>query len=85
MDAEEKTSRGAAPVKTRAEVIADARAMLDEIELHFSSVAHWNRTHPDERPIDPDPDGQLRRVAENISHMLVNDKGRGPLQETEAG
>ena len=44
----------------RREVFA-ARAvhMRQEIESIFADTEYWNRLHPDEAPIDPDPFGEL--------------------------
>jgi hypothetical protein len=36
-----------------------ARTLKREIEQQFNDCAHWNRLHPKEEPIDPDPDGSL--------------------------
>ena len=33
--------------------------VVAEINHIFADCDHWNRTHPEEVPIDPDPDGAL--------------------------
>ena len=39
--------------------------LRQEIAQIFIDAAHWNECvrKPDEQPIDPDPDGELRRIA----------------------
>jgi hypothetical protein len=54
--------------------IADARALRVEIEEIFTRAARWNSR---ERPrgdavIDPDPGGQLHRLAEQLDRMLAS-------------
>jgi hypothetical protein len=43
-----------------------------DIELEFSTAAHWNEhvRKPDEAPIDPDPGGRLRQVCDDIDSLL---------------
>lgn len=53
-------------LKTRAQLVEDLRAMRENIQLAFNDAAHWNRLHPDEEPINPDPDGKLREMADQI-------------------
>jgi len=67
-------------VKTRDELIDDLRKLREEIRLTFDTAAHWNRTHPGEEPIDPDPDGELRDIADQIDDILATDAGHGPLR-----
>ena len=64
--------------RERAELVADARRLFEQIEEIFADAAAHNRMHP-AHPIDPDPDGRLRRAAESLSYQLVTDTGRGPL------
>jgi hypothetical protein len=47
-------------------------ALRLEIQGIFNDCAHWNEhvRQPHEAPIDPDPDGQLRKVADDIDAML---------------
>lgn len=45
----------------RGEWLARAHAVLAEIRQIFLDAEHWNRLHPEEEPIDPDPDDVLAR------------------------
>ena len=45
-----------------------------EIRQLFLDIEHWNSIHPDEKPIDPDPDGRLKRMADAIDKMLAREK-----------
>ena len=42
--------------------LTKAEKIIDEIELIFGTAVHWNRQHPNEVPINPDPDGKLERI-----------------------
>ena len=59
----------------RSSIIARAVAMRAEIQQLFDDAAHWNRVHAPwkGKPIDPDPDGQLRRIADGIDRMLARE------------
>jgi hypothetical protein len=65
----------------RARIIGRARRLRAEIEQIFTDVASWNDNarHPDDALVDPDPFGELRRLATAIDDMLANDPGRGPI------
>ena len=52
-------------------IVANFRRMRADIERIFLDVDHWNCTHPDEEPIDPDPDGTLRQMADEIDTLLL--------------
>ena len=55
----------------RQEVFMNRRRHLrEEIRAIFADAAHWNRIHPDEEPIDPDPDDTLQRLAEECDAYL---------------
>ena len=56
----------------RAEIIERYKNLREKIRQTFLDVEHWNRVHTPWKgaPIDPDPDGQLRRIAERIDRML---------------
>lgn len=41
-------------------MILRAEKIKAEIEQIFVDASHWNRIHPDEEPIDPDPDGKMK-------------------------
>jgi hypothetical protein len=47
---------------TRQRLIAEAKRIAREIDQIFLDAEHWNAAHPHEEPIDPDPDGVLRRI-----------------------
>ena len=49
---------------------------LAEIELLFLDAEHWNQSHPDEEPIDCDPDGELKRLQWRLSGMFKKLKGK---------
>lgn len=62
--------------RTLQEVVAEARRQRREIAQLFMDVAHWNGTHPGEPPIDPDPDGQLRRIDDVLGKFLSTEQVR---------
>ena len=57
----------------RARLIRRARALRAEIEQVFTDCASWNDNHrkPGEPPIDADPDGSLRRMADALDRLLA--------------
>ena len=55
----------------RGMIVANGRLLRADIEQTFRDVGHWNRTHPDEDPVDPDPDGMLRQIADEIDALLL--------------
>lgn len=61
----------------RAHIMARGRRLRAEIEVIFTTCDHWNRLHPDEEPVDPDPDGSLRRIAEALDRQFADDTGEG--------
>lgn len=67
-------------MKTRDELVAELRTLREEIRLTFTTAEHWSRTHPDEEPLDPDPDGELADMATQIDDILASDPGHGPLR-----
>lgn len=62
----------------RAEMIARVRKLRGEIADHFGTIAHWNDRvrAADEEPIDPDPDGQLQRIADGLDRTLAAEVAR---------
>ena len=54
----------------RARLVSRARRSALEIEQLFADTEHWNRTHPDEEPIDPDPDGKLGGMLNSLTSTL---------------
>ena len=49
------------------------RHLLVEIEQLRLDVEHWNRIHPDEEPIDWDPEGTMRQMYEDLQRGLMPD------------
>lgn len=66
-------------MKSREQIIQQARQLAAEIEHLFASTAHWNRCHPHELPIDPDPDGELAALLADLRAQLADDVGVGPI------
>jgi hypothetical protein len=60
---------------SRASIIARARKLRAEIEQAYADAAYWNSINCPHKgpPIDPDPDGKLRRIAEGIDKMLARE------------
>ena len=58
----------------RALLVENARQTRAEIEQIFSDVGHWNRLHPTAEPIDADPDGFLRQIAEELDALLLREQ-----------
>jgi len=48
-----------------------AKKQLAEIEQFFNDIDHWNNMHPEEK-INPDPDGQLRRMLKRNMNRILN-------------
>jgi hypothetical protein len=70
----------------RARIIANARQTRQEIEEIFVDCDHWN-THvrkPNEMPIDCDPDGELRRLADGLDTFIAIETGRGGAFQVDA-
>jgi hypothetical protein len=67
--------------KERARIVGNARNTRAEIEQLFTDCAYWNEhvRKPDEAPIDCDPDGTLRRLADGLDRMLADDTGSGQI------
>lgn len=59
------------PATERAALITRAVTMRAEIQSIFDDADHWNRVHPREEPINPDPGGLLRRIVDGIDKMLA--------------
>lgn len=47
-----------------------AMDIKSEIEQLFLDVEHWNTINPDEKPIDPDPDGKLLALLGTVNKIL---------------
>lgn len=54
------------------ELIERAKIIREEIRQIFTDAASWNENYrtPEERPIDPDPDGEMRRALEYVNKYL---------------
>ena len=59
----------------RAAIIGRARKLRADIAQAFADAEHWNRMHVPWKgsPIDPDPGGQLQRIADGLDRMLANE------------
>ena len=55
------------------ELTERAKLIRDEIEQIFTDATCWNENHrtPEEVPIDPDPDGELKRAAEALDLYIA--------------
>jgi len=62
----------------RAAIVSRARQMRREIAQIFDDAEHWNRVHVPwkGKPIDPDPDGKLQRIADGLDRMLAAEDSR---------
>ncbi len=58
---------------TRESFFVRAQQNKAEIEELFATMEHWNRTHPEEEPIDVDPDGALRSALAYYNGILNGD------------
>ena len=63
-------------MKSRAQIVAKAALLCNEINQIFLDADHWNNIHPDEEPINPDPDGKLKRMLRALEYMLRREKVR---------
>jgi len=55
---------------TLGSIIRDAERSIKNVDQMFADVAHWNRLHPEEEPIDPDPDGEMAAVKRYAEAMI---------------
>lgn len=74
-------------MKTRDDIIQDAKRIKAEVEQVFMDAASWNDYSTARKrgcaPIDPDPYGELRRLLTAIDAFLAADTGDGPLPPIE--
>lgn len=65
---------GSAGVKVQPlhQMIARAERIIEEIDQLFIDVDYWNNyvRKPPEPPIDPDPDGELKRIRHKVQSDL---------------
>lgn len=59
--------------QARATLITRTRALRAEIQRYCDDAATWNRDHPREQ-INPDPDGQLARIAAGLDATLAREE-----------
>lgn len=55
---------------TPGSIIRDAERSIANVDQLFADCAHWNRLHPDEEPIDADPDGEMAAVKAYAQAMI---------------
>ena len=62
-------------MKTRNEIVANARRMRTEIRQIFTDCEYWNDNARkiDEEKINPDPDGKLTLMAKALDEMLARE------------
>lgn len=56
--------------EARAELVERARVQVRAIGQLYHDTERWNRAHPDQQPIDVDPDGELARIRHRLHDML---------------
>lgn len=61
----------------RQDIINDAARIVNNIDQQLIDVAYWNELHPNETPIDADPNGQLRRWKRGFEGLLKNEARLG--------
>jgi len=64
-------------VKTRTQIIREAKRIYEEIIQIFNDAEHWNTNvrKPDEQMIDPDPGRTLIKMKKGLREFLVKWKG----------
>jgi hypothetical protein len=60
-------------MQERLELRRRTKEQRETIRRYFEDVEHWNQAHP-EQPIDPDPGGALKTLAEGLDKCLENEK-----------
>ncbi len=61
----------------RQRIINEAARIANNIEQHFLDVEYWNTYHPNETPIDPDPDNKLAQWKRSMESLLQSEAERG--------
>lgn len=63
-------------MKSKQDLLAEARRINNEIRQMFVDVEHWNNAakKPDEPPIDPDPGGHLK-IALRATNQILGIEG----------
>lgn len=69
--------------KPREQVLADMRRLRDELRLDRNTLDHWNRTHPEEQPLEHNP--QLLVMLWYYDAVLAEEADRniGPRRTAE--
>lgn len=58
---------------TRESLLDRFRRIRADIASIFDDADHWNRVNPSHAPIDPDPNGELRRIAVALDRTLADE------------
>jgi hypothetical protein len=61
----------------RQRLINEAARIANNIEQQIIDIEYWNSLHPDEEPLDPDPDGQLAQWKHRMESMLKSEAAKG--------
>lgn len=61
----------------RQKIINDAARISNDIKQMFVDAKYWNELHPNEEPIDPDPDGELGRWKRRMDSLLTSENAKG--------
>lgn len=76
----------------RARIIGMARKAKADIEQYFTDIASWNANSKARKngaaPIDPDPDGRMRKMLDGLTFMLAAEDahpGVGPIEHVITG
>jgi hypothetical protein len=67
----------------RARIVRCMELKRDDVRQIFIDVEHWNAQHPHEQPIDPDPDGALRRLLDGLEFSLACEASKGGVGPIE--
>lgn len=61
----------------RQRLINEAARIANDIDQHFMDARYWNHYHPNEKPLDPDPDGQMVKWKQSLESMLKSEAAHG--------
>lgn len=61
----------------RKRILDNVQKNIATIEGLFADTDHWNREHPNEEPVDADPDGRLRATLAAYRELLAIDEAKG--------
>jgi hypothetical protein len=61
----------------RQRLINEAARIANNIEQQIIDIEYWNSHHPNEEPIDPDPDGQLATWKMRMESVLKGEAAKG--------